>query len=205
MIERQSELAFANDPMLMINVTRYCVTINHEIGSLKKCQIHFEHLFMNIQQERILAPVRTHTRITPTVRRIEPELYVNKVPVDVPVPNPVPVEKIVVTQKHVPRPYTVEVPQPYAVPQPYKVHPVQQVVETPVVEETSYTVHQPIATAVHAAPAVAHGYAAAAPAVAHGYAAAEPAYAAQGYAAQGYAGQGYAAQGYAGAAQGYVH
>merc|ERR1719510_2083159 len=31
------------------------------------------------------APVRTHTRITPRLHRIEPELQVNKVPYDVPV------------------------------------------------------------------------------------------------------------------------
>merc|ERR1711883_2945 len=42
------------------------------------------------------APVRTHTRITPRLHRIEPELQVNKVPYDVPVAVPVPVERTVV-------------------------------------------------------------------------------------------------------------
>ena len=60
-------------------------------------------------------------------------------------------------------------------PKPYKVHPVQHVVETPVIDQHHVTVHQP---AVHAAAAiaapVAHAYAhapavAAAP-VAHTYA-----------------------------------
>merc|ERR1712088_1085469 len=41
------------------------------------------------------APVRTHTKITPRLHRIEPELQVNKVPYDVPVAVPVPVERIV--------------------------------------------------------------------------------------------------------------
>merc|ERR1711863_248376 len=41
------------------------------------------------------APVRTHTRITPRLHRIEPELQVNQVPYDVPVAVPVPVERIV--------------------------------------------------------------------------------------------------------------
>ena len=137
-----------------------------------------------VTQEKILAPVRTHTQITPRVTRIEPELQVNKVPVDVPIPNPVPVEREVVYQTHVAKPYTVEVPQPYAVPQPYKVHPVHQVVETPVIEQTSYTVHQPVAhigyaaaapvAIAEAAPAVAIGYDAA-PAAAIGYGAALPA------------------------------
>lgn len=115
--------------------------------------------------QKIAAPVRTHTVITPKVTRIEPELQVNKYTVEVPVAVPVPVEREVIVEKHVAKPYAVEVPQPYAVPQPYKVHPVQHVVETPVIDEHHVTVHQP---------AVAHvGYAAAAPvAVAHaGYAA----------------------------------
>merc|ERR1712198_616099 len=80
------------------------------------------------------APVRTHTRITPRLHRIEPELQVNQVPYDVPV----------------------------AVPEPYKVHPVQQVVETPIIHKKTVTVQQPVVhTAVqqtvqtYAAPAVA--------------------------------------------------
>merc|ERR1711883_26978 len=90
------------------------------------------------------APVRTHTRITPRLHRIEPELQVNKVPY------------------HVPEPYEVAVPRAVPVPQPYKVHPVQQVVETPIIHKKTVSVHQPVVhtavrTAVHtvaAAPAV---------------------------------------------------
>merc|ERR1712088_317662 len=47
------------------------------------------------------APVRTHTKITPRLHRIEPELQVNKVPYDVPVAVPVPVERIVEHIQHV--------------------------------------------------------------------------------------------------------
>merc|ERR1711883_45604 len=81
------------------------------------------------------APVRTHTRITPRLHRIEPELQVNKVPYDVPVAIPVPVERTVVHTQHVPEPYEVAVPRAVPVPQPYKVHPVQRVVETPVIHK----------------------------------------------------------------------
>merc|ERR1711993_142571 len=126
---------------------------------------------------KIAAPVRTHTRITPQVTRIEPEIQVNKYEVEVPVAVPVPVEREVIVEKHVAKPYTVEVPQPYAVPKPYKVHPIQQVVETPVIDQHHVTVHQPVAVAHHAhvgayahpavaAGAYAHG-AFAAPALAH--------------------------------------
>merc|ERR1712136_216169 len=94
------------------------------------------------------APVRTHTRITPRLHRIEPELQVNQVPYDVPVAVPVPVERTVVNTVHVPK--------------PYKVHPVQQVVETPIIHKKTVTVQQPVVhTAVqqtvqtYAAPAVA--------------------------------------------------
>merc|ERR1711981_1477596 len=92
----------------------------------------------------VKAPVRTHTVITPKLHRIEPELQVNKVPYDVPVPNPVPVERIVVHTQHVPKPYEVAVPRAVPVPQPYKVHPVQRVVETPVIHKKTTTVHQPV-------------------------------------------------------------
>merc|ERR1712150_414872 len=115
------------------------------------------------------APVRTHTRITPRLHRIEPELQVNQVPYDVPVAVPVPVERTVVNTVQVPRPYEVAVPRAVPVPQPYKVHPVQQVVETPIIHKKTVTVQQPVVhTAVqqhvqtYAAPAVA---VAAAPAV----------------------------------------
>merc|ERR1711881_679176 len=89
---------------------------------------------------KIAAPVRTHTRITPQVTRIEPEIQVNKYEVEVPVAVPVPVEREVIVEKHVAKPYTVEVPQPYAV------NPVQHVVETPVIDQHHTVVHQP---AVH--------------------------------------------------------
>merc|ERR1712038_2204390 len=130
------------------------------------------------------APVRTHTRITPRLHRIEPELQVNQVPYDVPVAVPVPVERTVVNTVQVPRPYEVPVPRAVPVAQPYKVHPVQQVVETPIIHKKTVTVQQPVVhTAVqqhvqtYAAPAVA---VAAAPAAAVGYAAA-PAAAVVGY------------------------
>merc|ERR1711997_1379405 len=107
---------------------------------------------------KIQAPVRTHTVITPQATRIEPEIAVNKYTVEVPVAVPVPVEREVIVQKHVAKPYPVEVAQPYAVPTPYKVHPIQQVVETPVIDQHHVTVHQPVAVAHHAvaAPVAAH-------------------------------------------------
>jgi hypothetical protein len=145
-----------------------------------------------VTQEKIIAPVRTHTQITPKVTRIEPELQVNKVPVEVPVPVPVPVEREVIYQTHVAKPYTVEVPHPVAVPQPYKVHPVHQVVETPVIEQTSYTVHQPVAHVGYAAAAPV-AVAAAPAAVAVDYAAAAPAAVAVDYAAAPALAYGYAA------------
>jgi len=76
------------------------------------------------------------------VTRIEPELQVNRIAVEVPVANPVPVEREVIIQKHIAKPYTVEVEHPVPVAQPYKVHPVHQIVETPVIDHTTYTVHQ---------------------------------------------------------------
>merc|ERR1711992_420000 len=118
---------------------------------------------MGVTTVAVKAPVRTHTVITPKLHRIEPELQVNKVPYDVPVPNPVPVERVVVHTQHVPKPYEVAVPRAVPVPQPYKVHPVQQVVETPVIHKKTVSVHQPVVhTAVNT---VAHTVAAA-PAVA---------------------------------------
>merc|ERR1712064_34916 len=124
------------------------------------------------------APVRSHTKITPRLHRIEPELQANKVPYDVPVAVPVPVERPVVHPQHVPKPYEVAVPRAVPVPQPYKVHPVQQVVETPIIHKKTVSVHQPVVhtavqTAVHtvaAAPSVVGAYAA--PAAAVGVAAA---------------------------------
>merc|ERR1711953_723367 len=117
------------------------------------------------------APVRTHTKITPRLHRIEPELQVNKVPYDVPVAVPVPVERIVEHVQHVAKPYEVAVPRAVPVPQPYEVRPVHQVVETPIIHKKTVTVQQPVVhTAVQthvATHAVAHAHVAA-PAV--GYA-----------------------------------
>merc|ERR550539_1143518 len=117
------------------------------------------------------APVRTHTKITPRLHRIEPELQVNQVPYDVPVAVPVPVERTVVHTQHVPEPYEVAVPRAVPVPQPYKVHPVQQVVETPIIHKKTVSVHQPVVhtavrTAVHTVAAAPAVHAVAAPAVA---------------------------------------
>merc|ERR1712029_324426 len=111
--------------------------------------------------QKISAPVRTHTVITPQVKRIEPELQVNKYEVEVPVAVPVPVEREVIVEKHVAKPYTVEVPHPVPVVKPYKVHPVQQVVETPVIDQHHVTVHQPAVAVAHAAPVATYAHAAA--------------------------------------------
>merc|ERR1711878_130570 len=117
-------------------------------------------------------PQSAPTPVSPHVSCIEPELQVNQVPYDVPVAVPVPVERTVVNTVQVPRPYEVPVPRAVPVAQPYKVHPVQQVVETPIIHKKTVTVQQPVVhTAVqqhvqtYAAPAVA-------PAAAVGYAAA---------------------------------
>lgn len=153
-----------------------------------------------VTQQRILAPVRTHTRITPQQTNIIPKVEVTNYNVDLPIHVPVPVEREVIVNKHVPAPYNVPVPRAVPVPAPYKVHPVQEIVETPHVHHATYTTHhkQPIVTS-HAVPVhetvnvpvqtvqdhVAHGvaYAQAAPAVA----VAAPAYAHAGYAHAGYA------------------
>ena len=170
-------------PRLIPDLKNTLATIPHHIP---RSEFHTHLLFRSVlnktkifpqicSQEKILAPVRTHTQITPQVRRIEPELQVNRYAVDVPVPNPVPVEREVIYQTHVAKPYTVEVEQPYPVAQPYEVRPVHQVVDTPIIDQYHHTVHQPIATAVQyavAAPAVA--YAEAAPALAYGAYAAAP-------------------------------
>merc|ERR1712236_129910 len=150
-----------------------------------------------VVQQKILAPVRTHTRITPQQTNIIPQLNVQNYNVDVPVHVPVPVERTVIVDKHVPAPYEVPVPRAVPVPAPYKVHPVQEIVEQPHIHHATVHTHsaQAVVTAhatpVHAVshvpvavesthvehgtavvPGVAHavGYAAA-PAVAHaGYA-----------------------------------
>merc|ERR1712001_708941 len=111
------------------------------------------------------APVRTHTKITPRLHRIEPELQVNQVPYDVPVAVPVPVERIVEHIQHIAKPYEVAVPRAVPVPQPYEVRPVHQVVETPIIHKKTVTVQQPVVhTAVQthvATHAVAHAHVAA--------------------------------------------
>merc|ERR1712126_728255 len=94
-----------------------------------------------VVQQKILAPVRTHTRITPQQTNIIPQLNVQNYNVDVPVHVPVPVEREVIVNKHVPAPYEVAVPRAVPVPAPYKVHPVQEVVETPHVHHATYNVH----------------------------------------------------------------
>merc|ERR1712115_25903 len=76
-----------------------------------------------VVQQKILAPVRTHTRITPQQTNIIPQLNVQN--------------------------YNVAVP----VPAPYKVHPVQEVVETPHVHHATYNVHSAKAVVTsHATP-----------------------------------------------------
>merc|ERR1711962_51057 len=119
-----------------------------------------------VVQQKILAPVRTHTRITPQQTNIIPQLNVQNYNVDVPVPVPVPVEREVIVNKHVPAPYEVAVPRAVPVPAPYKVHPVQEVVETPHVHHATYNVHSAKAAVAsyatnavvgHAAIPAAHG------------------------------------------------
>ena len=99
-----------------------------------------------VTQQRIAAPVRTHTIVTPRKTQIVPQLQVNKVPYDVPVQVPVPVQREGIVDR--------------------KVHQVKQVVQTPVINEhiTTHTHSAPAVAAYAAAPAVAY---AAAPAVAH--------------------------------------
>merc|ERR1712066_85667 len=62
-----------------------------------------------VVQQKILAPVRTHTRITPQQTNIIPKVEVQNYNVDVPVHVPVPVERTVIVNKHVPEPYEVHV------------------------------------------------------------------------------------------------
>ena len=137
-----------------------------------------------VVQERILAPVRTHTVITPQQTQIVPQLQVNKYNVDVPVNVPVPVEREVLVTKHVAKPYTVEVPRAVPVPAPYKVHPVQEIIEQPHIHHATYTTHHaqavvaPVAAYAHAAAPVA-AYAHAAPLAHAAVAAPVAAYAAQ--------------------------
>merc|ERR1711892_1519578 len=102
-----------------------------------------------VVQQRILAPVRTHTRVTPQLTNIVPQINVQKYNVDV--PSAVPREIIV--NQHVAKPYEVAVPRAVPVPAPYKVHPVQEIVETPHIHHATYETHstQAVVTA-HATP-----------------------------------------------------
>merc|ERR1711936_195921 len=112
-----------------------------------------------VVQQRILAPVRTHTRITPQVTNIVPQINVQKYNVDVPIAVPRAVPREIIVNKHVPKPYEVPVPRAVPVPAPYKVHPVQEIVETPHIHHATYETHssQAVVTA-HATPvhAVSH-------------------------------------------------
>jgi len=112
-----------------------------------------------VVQTKIAAPVRTHTKVTPVVTNIVPELNVQKYNVDVPVAVPRAVPREVIVNKHVAAPYEVPVPRAVPVPAPYKVHPVQEIVETPHIHHSTIETHshQQIVTA-HATPvhAVSH-------------------------------------------------
>jgi len=98
---------------------------------------------------KTLAPVRTHTRITPQQTNIVPVAQVNKYDVDVPVHVPVPVEREVIVNKHVANPVPYDVPRAVHVPEPYKVHPVQEVVHQPHVHTKTVATHSstPVVTA----------------------------------------------------------
>merc|ERR1712227_356124 len=125
-----------------------------------------------VTQTRIAAPVRSHTRITPQVTNIVPEVQVHKYNVDVPVAVPRAVPREIIVEQKVAKPYEVPVPRAVPVPAPYKVHPVQEIVETPYIHHQTVETHStqavvtahatPVHAVAHAPVAVAH----AAPAVA---------------------------------------
>merc|ERR1712122_213171 len=112
-----------------------------------------------VTQTKIAAPVRTHTRITPQVTNVVPEVAVHQYNVDIPVAVPRAVPREILVEKPVAKPYEVPVPRAVPVPAPYKVHPVQEIVETPYVHHQTVETHstQAVVTA-HATPvhAVAH-------------------------------------------------
>merc|ERR1712183_147920 len=112
-----------------------------------------------VVQTKIAAPVRTHTRITPQVTNIVPQIDVKKYNVDVPIAVPRAVPREIIVNQHVAKPYEVAVPRAVPVPAPYKVHPVQEIVETPHIHHATYETHstQAVVTA-HATPvhAVSH-------------------------------------------------
>merc|ERR1712012_1383582 len=150
-----------------------------------------------VTQTRIAAPVRSHTRVTPQVTNIVPEVAVHQYNVDIPVAVPRAVPREIIQEKHVAKPYEVPVPRAVPVPAPYKVHPVQEIVETPHIHHHTVQTHstQAVVTAhatpVHAVSQVPVAAVNAAPVAA---AAAAPAVAAAGY---GYAAAPVAAAGYA--------
>merc|ERR1712227_182549 len=96
----------------------------------------------NLVETRALpAPVRSHTRITPQVTNIVPEVQVHKYNVDVPVAVPRAVAREIIVEKPVAKPYEVPVPRAVPVPAPYKVHPVQEIVETPHIHHATVETH----------------------------------------------------------------
>merc|ERR1719147_440929 len=109
-----------------------------------------------VTQQKILAPVRSHVRITPQATNIVPEVQVHQYNVDIPVAVPRAVPREILVEKPVAKPYEVPVPRAVPVPAPYKVHPVQEIVETPHIHHATYTTHSaqevvtPIHTPVHA-------------------------------------------------------
>merc|ERR1712212_1055799 len=106
-----------------------------------------------VVQQRIAAPVRTHTRITPQVTNIVPEINVQNYNVDVPIAVPRAVPREIVQVSHVAKPFEVPVPRAVHVPAPYKVRPVQEIVETPHIHHATVETHssQAVVTA-HATP-----------------------------------------------------
>merc|ERR1712227_191916 len=98
------------------------------------------------------APARSHTRITPQVTNIVPEVQVHKYNVDVPVAVPRAVPREIIVEQKVAKPYEVPVPRAVPVPAPYKVHPVQEIVETPYIHQTVETHSTQAVVTAHATP-----------------------------------------------------
>merc|ERR1712029_709584 len=73
--------------------------------------------------QKISAPVRTHTVITPQVKRIEPELQVNKYEVEVPVAVPVPSKGRSLLKNVLPNPTPLKFPTPSPWPNPTRCTP----------------------------------------------------------------------------------
>merc|ERR1719242_373803 len=104
-----------------------------------------------VTQTKIAAPVRSHTRITPQVTNIVPEVQVHQYNVDIPVAVPRAVPREILVEKPVAKPYEVPVPRAVPVPAPYKVHPVPEIVETPYIHHQTVETHstQAVVTAHH--------------------------------------------------------